>query len=106
MKDPTSFALDLLPVHGFSCAGGYGNFSGRVQGPGSFNKLGGGTQTLSGSDANTHTGLTTVKDGILLLTKSVGVNAVGGNVQVGDGVGIAGSAVLGQVNHQACRPSR
>lgn len=49
-------------------------------------KSGAGTLTLSGSTANTHTGDTTVNDGLLLLNKTSG-NAVGGNLIVGDGSG-------------------
>jgi autotransporter-associated beta strand protein len=41
---------------------------------------------ISGSSPNTYGGTTTVKSGILLLAKTAGVNAVPGNVVVGDGV--------------------
>jgi autotransporter-associated beta strand protein len=49
-------------------------------------KLGLGTLTLDGSALNTHTGLTSVLDGTLILAKS-GVNAIVGNVLIGDMVG-------------------
>ena len=43
------------------------------------------TVTLSGSSANTNTGLTTVSGGELDLGKSVSVNAIGGNLQINGG---------------------
>jgi autotransporter-associated beta strand protein len=48
-------------------------------------KLGNGNVTLDGALANTYTGLTTITQGTLTLGKS-GVQAIGGNVQIGDGV--------------------
>ena len=48
-------------------------------------KTGNGTQTLSGTTANTFTGLTTVSAGTLELGKTAGVNAVGGDVTVSGG---------------------
>ncbi|WP_438482997.1 beta strand repeat-containing protein [Oleiharenicola lentus] len=62
---------------------------------GSINKTGAGVVTLSGTAANTYTGGTTVSEGILLLSKTDGVNAVGsGGITVGDGIGAASSATL------------
>jgi fibronectin-binding autotransporter adhesin len=49
-------------------------------------KLGLGTLTLDGSAPNTFTGVTSVIDGTLILAKS-GVNAITGNVLIGDTVG-------------------
>src|SRR5262249_48302094 len=49
-------------------------------------KSGAGTAEFSGGDANTYTGTTIVADGTLDLNKTPGVNAVGGDVQVGDGL--------------------
>lgn len=49
---------------------------------GSLIKDGAGTLLLSGSSANTYTGLTTVSEGILNLGKTGGVNAVGGDLTI------------------------
>jgi autotransporter-associated beta strand protein len=54
-----------------------------------------GTLTLAGSAANTFTGTFTVASGTVVAAKTGGVLATnGGAVNVGDGVGAAGSAVL------------
>lgn len=60
---------------------------------GSIVKTGTGTMRLSGSSANTATGVT-VNDGTLALAKSVGVNAVAGAITIGDGAGAVDSDVL------------
>ncbi len=51
-------------------------------------------QTLSGTVANTFTGLTTVNAGVLNLNKTPGVNAIAANVTIGDGAGGASSDIL------------
>lgn len=53
----------------------------------SLTKIGTGTQTLAGTIANTYTGDTTVQGGILILAKTAGVDAIRGNLIIGDGVG-------------------
>jgi autotransporter-associated beta strand protein len=60
--------------------------SGEIGGPGGLIKDYQNDVVLSGGTANTYGGDTTVKNGILVLAKPDGVNAVPGNVIVGDGV--------------------
>ena len=48
-------------------------------------KTGTGTLTLSGNSANTYSGLTTVSAGEVDLSKTAGVNAIGGNLTVAGG---------------------
>jgi fibronectin-binding autotransporter adhesin len=50
-------------------------------------KEGSGTLTFSGSVANTYNGTTTVNVGELDLNKTAGVNAIAGNLTIGDGTG-------------------
>lgn len=56
-------------------------------GANSLTKTGTNVATLSGASANTYTGTTTVSAGTLALNKTAGVNAIAGNVTIGDGVG-------------------
>ncbi|QYM78758.1 autotransporter-associated beta strand repeat-containing protein [Horticoccus luteus] len=64
---------------------GSSTYGGTIAGSGSFIKSGTGTVTFNGSDANTYSGTTTVNGGILVLAKSGGATAVGGNLVIGDG---------------------
>jgi autotransporter-associated beta strand protein len=50
-----------------------------------FTKVGSGAQTFAGTAANTYTGVTTVTGGTLVLAKTAGVNAITGNLAIGDG---------------------
>ena len=70
--------------------GGAGNVSVSgviATGAGTVTKDGTGTLTYSGASANTYTGTTTVNAGSLALSKSSGVNALAGNLVIGDGTG-------------------
>jgi len=70
--------------------GGAGNItvSGVITtGTGTVAKDGAGTLTYSGATANTYTGTTTVSGGTLVLGKTAGVNALAGNLVIGDGTG-------------------
>jgi autotransporter-associated beta strand protein len=49
---------------------------------------------FSGTAANLYTGKTTVRDGTLVLQKPAGVNAIAGNLDIGDGVGGAATALV------------
>jgi len=51
-------------------------------------KAGPGTLVLSGATANTYSGTTYVNEGEVQLNKTAGVNAIAGNVTVGDGAGV------------------
>lgn len=76
---------------------GAGNltFSGAINGSGGIAKNGAGTLTLSGTNSNSSTGTIAVNEGTLALAKTAGTNAIGGAaINIGDGVGAAGSAVL------------
>jgi autotransporter-associated beta strand protein len=59
--------------------------SGNLTNVGGLIKTGAGTVTLSGASANTYGGLTTVSAGVLNLNKAPGVNAIAGNLTVGNG---------------------
>jgi autotransporter-associated beta strand protein len=56
-------------------------------GTGAFTTNSTGTVTLSGASANTFTGDTTINSGTLVLNKTAGVNAIAGDITIGDGVG-------------------
>ncbi|HWA28786.1 MAG TPA: autotransporter-associated beta strand repeat-containing protein [Lacunisphaera sp.] len=71
------------------------NLSGSVTNTGSVTKTGAGTLTFSGTGANSFGGALNVNDGTVVLNKTAGTNAVSGSaINVGDGAGAAGSAVL------------
>ncbi len=67
-------------------------------GAGAVTKDGTGTLTYTGAGANTYTGATTVNAGTLVLNKNAGVNALAGNLVIGDGTG-TDTVRLG-TNHQ------
>jgi autotransporter-associated beta strand protein len=83
-------------------------FSGAISGPGGLLKDGGnsagganngGTLILSGTGANTYTGLTNVQQGTLILAKT-GVNAIGGDLQISNNQGGARRVVYLNANEQ------
>jgi autotransporter-associated beta strand protein len=55
---------------------------------GTLSKLGAGTLRFSGAAPNTYAGTTFVNEGVLLLAKSIGTDAIAGSLVVGDGTGI------------------
>jgi fibronectin-binding autotransporter adhesin len=88
--------IDLGAGNTLTTAGG-GNttLSGVITNTGGITKTGSGVLTLSGSGANSFTGTLAVNDGTVALAKAAGTNAVASAaVNVGDGSGAAGSAVL------------
>jgi fibronectin-binding autotransporter adhesin len=76
---------------------GTNSYAGTISGTGTVTVTTGGL-TLSGTAANTYTGVTTVNDGTLTLAKTAGLNAVAGNLTIGDGSGAASSAIVQLTN--------
>jgi fibronectin-binding autotransporter adhesin len=63
-------------------------FSGTISGSGGgITKTGGSALILSGSSANTYSGVTTINNGTVVLSKTAGVDAIAGNITIGDSVG-------------------
>lgn len=56
-----------------------------MMGTGGITKTGTGTLAIAGADSNAYSGLTTLSAGTLSLNKTVGLNAVGGNLLVNGG---------------------
>jgi len=79
----------LTPKTGavWNAAAGPLNINGPVGGSNGFTKQGNSILQLGGSAANTYTGTTTVSAGTLVLSKPVSVNAIAGNLIVGDSAG-------------------
>ena len=76
---------------------GTGNtdLAGSINNTGAITKTGTGTLTFSGTGANSFGGALNINDGTVLLNKTAGTNAVSGSaINVGDGTGAAGSAIL------------
>ena len=76
---------------------GTGNtdLAGSINNTGTITKTGTGTLTFSGTGANSFGGALNINDGTVLLNKTAGTNAVSGSaINVGDGTGAAGSAIL------------
>lgn len=77
--------LTLQPVNG----PGIGRvvISGTITGSGGLTKAGAGDAVFSGSTSNAYTGTTVVNAGRLLLQKTAGINAIAGDLVIGDGTG-------------------
>lgn len=83
----TMTALSKLPNATMSVLAGTLDLSGVVQGTAGLTKTGAGELHLSGASANTYRGITRVNAGKLVLGKTAGVNAIPGNLIIGDGLG-------------------
>lgn len=80
-------------------------FHGAISGSGSMIKRGSGRMDLGGTSANSFTGATTVNDGLVQLNKTLFLDAVPGNLIIGDGVGAANSAVVRLLQGEQIRGS-
>src|SRR5204862_1028838 len=69
----------------FSRSGSFLSLTGAISGAGSLTKDGPGTLTLSGTNANSYAGLTTVSSGTLVLGKTGGNFSVPGNLVINNG---------------------
>jgi len=76
------------------------NWTGSTAVNNSLTKTGVGTVTLSGASANTYGGLTTVSAGVLNLNKTAGVNAIAGNLTVGNGASNSSVKLLLSASNQ------
>ena len=68
-----------------------------ISGTGAVTKTGGGNLVLSGGNANTFTGTTTVSGGNLILSKTSGLDAIGGNLVVETGGTVSYGTTAGQL---------
>ena len=68
-----------------------------IVGTGALTKTGSGNLVLSGTTANTFTGTTTVSGGNLILSKSSGADAIGGNLVVETGGTVSYGTTAGQL---------
>jgi fibronectin-binding autotransporter adhesin len=77
----------LLNTDTFIASSGSLLLNGQITGAGGFTKISGGTLTLAGTNANTYTGTTTVRDGTLLLDKDTAAvldGAMSGPLVIGE----------------------
>ncbi len=69
----------------------------QIVGSGGLTKTGAGNTTLSGALNNTYSGVTTVNGGTLVLSKTSGINAIGGDLVVETGGTVAYGTTAGQL---------
>ena len=74
----------LLNTDTFIASSGSLLLNGPITGAGGFTKISGGSLTLAGTNANTYSGTTTVRDGTLFLDKDVNDGAMSGPLVVGE----------------------
>ena len=84
---------------GVSQSSGSLTLASTISGSFGITKVGSGTLTLQGSGSNSFTGATNVNDGTLVLDNPALDAAVGGTVNIGDGIGAPGSAALVEANN-------
>ena len=76
----------ILPIIStWDITAGTTNINVATFGVGGLIKTGAGNLSLAGAEANTHSGMTTVSGGSLLLGKTAGVNAIAGDITVATG---------------------
>jgi fibronectin-binding autotransporter adhesin len=92
-----SLPIILSATRTIDAASGSIVLSGIISGTGGLTKAGANQLTLSGSSANTYSGLTTVNAGRLHLNKSSGVNAIPGNLTNAGGQITFNSTLLNQI---------
>jgi len=89
LENSISVGAEALALQGtLRSASGTNAYAGAISGAGQVT-IDAGNFTLSGSGANTYTGVTTLESGTLDLAKSSGVVAVSGNLVIGNGSGAA-----------------
>lgn len=84
----------------WTIAGNVTSFSGAISGSGSLRLTQGATFNFSGSQPNTFTGSTVITNGTLNLNKPTGVQAIGGDVFLGDIDGVFATETLSLGNSE------
>lgn len=90
--------LNLTSSYG---SGGALKLSGSITGGGALTKVGVGEADLTGTTANTNTGLITVSQGTLGLGKTASVNAFGGDLTISGGTVVYSSTTDNQISDAA-----
>lgn len=84
---PIHLATDSIVKTATAFGEGQLTIAGVISGPGKLTKMGSDPLELTGTAANIYQGGTHVAQGVLRLNKSASVNAIPGNLLIGDGVG-------------------